>query len=278
MPSAHRLRNAIIPRLYQMAKLEIENSVKNWSVQIAVDTWIDPSRRSVTYASLLRSFSDPALRFNDKGLEIYNTLYDHIYAPSESRDHEYYGIQMLQWAQAISERLYTPVASFICDDDATILKGAKYACSLFISKSDAIAPFIIRCSARPPNLCHDVIAVLVAKQIIQKAGNISGYFRRVGEENCGLPKKMATMTDVRWNSAYDSVITNRYYIEEYSKKKKLPPLISDTIVNNEFWYGIIKFEVIKSICIALDIVQSDSNKFGESIAVIIAIAFAIRQS
>ena len=37
-------------------------------------------------------------------------------------------------------------------------------------------------------------------------------------------------------------------------------------------------EVIKPICIALDIVQSDSIKFGESIRVIIAIAFAIRQS
>ena len=57
-----------------------------------MDTWIDSSRRSVTNASLPRSFSDPALRFDDKGLEICNTLYDHIYAPGESRDHEYYGI------------------------------------------------------------------------------------------------------------------------------------------------------------------------------------------
>ena len=69
IPSAHRLRSIIIPRLYQMAELEIENSVKNWkSAQIAVDTWVDPSRRSVTYASLLRSFSDSVLRFDDEGL------------------------------------------------------------------------------------------------------------------------------------------------------------------------------------------------------------------
>ena len=284
MPTAHRLRNVIIPRLYQMAKLEVENSVKNWkSAQIAVDTWIDPSRRSVTYASLLRSFSDPALRFDEEELEICNTLYDHIYAPSESRDHEYDGIQMLQWAQTISERLNTPVVSFICDGDATILKGARYARSLFSSKSDKISPFIIRCSAHLLNLlCHDVITVLGAKQLIQQASNISGYFRRVGEENGGLPKKMASMTDVRWNSAYDlleSVIINRHHIHEYSKRKKLPSLISDAIVNNEFRYGVLKLlEVIKPICIALDIVQSDSIKFGENIGVIVAIAFAIRQS
>ena len=156
----------------------------------------DPSRRSVTHASLLRSFSDPALRFDD-GLELYNTLYDYIYVPCESRDHEYYGIQMFQWAQTISERLKTPVASFLCDGDA-ILMGARYARSLFSSKFDKIPAFIVRCSAHLLNLlCHDVITVLGAKQIIRQAGNISGYFRRVGEENCGLPKKMASMTDVR---------------------------------------------------------------------------------
>ena len=269
IPSAHRLRSVIIPRLYQMSKLEIENSVKNWkSAQIAVDTWVDPSRRSVTYASVLRSFSDSALRFDDEGLEICNTLYDHIYAPGESRDHEYYGIQMLQWVQTVSERLNTPVTSFICDGDATILKGARYARSLFITKSDKISPFIIRCSAHLLNLlCHDVITILGAKQIIKQAGNISAYFRRVGEENCGLPRKMASMTDVRWNSAYDlldSLIINRHYIEEYSKQKRLPPLICDTIVNDEFWRGVLKLlEVIQPICIALDIVQSDSIKFGE---------------
>ena len=60
IPTTHRLRNVIIPRLYQTAKLEIEISVKSWqSAQISVDTWLDPSRRSVTYASLLRPFSDP---------------------------------------------------------------------------------------------------------------------------------------------------------------------------------------------------------------------------
>ena len=69
--SAHRLRIIIIPRLYQMAKLEIENLVKNWrSAQIAADTWVDPSGRSVTCAPLLRSFSDSALRFDDEGLEL----------------------------------------------------------------------------------------------------------------------------------------------------------------------------------------------------------------
>ncbi|KAI6658160.1 hypothetical protein LOD99_11104 [Oopsacas minuta] len=105
MPTAHKLRIVIIPRLYQMAKLEIENSVKNWkSAQIAVDTWIDPSRRSVTYASLLRSFLILCYTSMRK-LEICNTLYDHIYALGESRDHEYYCIQILQWAQTISERL-----------------------------------------------------------------------------------------------------------------------------------------------------------------------------
>ena len=84
-----------------------------------MDTWVDPSRRSVTYASLLRSFSDSALRFDDEGLEICNTLYDNIYAPGESRDYEYYGIQMLHWVQIVSERLNTPVISFICDGDGT---------------------------------------------------------------------------------------------------------------------------------------------------------------
>ena len=37
-PSTHRFRSVIIPRLYQTAK--------------SVHTWLDPSRRSVTYASL----------------------------------------------------------------------------------------------------------------------------------------------------------------------------------------------------------------------------------
>ena len=76
-----------------MTKLDIQNSVKNWhSAQIVVDTWVDSSRRSVTYASLLRSFSDPVLCFDD-GLELYNTLCFYIYVPSESQDHEYYTIQ-----------------------------------------------------------------------------------------------------------------------------------------------------------------------------------------
>ena len=109
IPTTHRLRNVIIPRLYQTAKSEIEISVKSCqSAQISVDTWLDPSRRSVTYVSLLRPFSDPKLRHDDE-FEIINTLYDHIFAPGEPRDHEYYGIQLLQWAQAISERLKTPV-------------------------------------------------------------------------------------------------------------------------------------------------------------------------
>ena len=48
IPTTHRLHNVIIPRLYQTAKSEIEISVKSWqSAQISVDTWLDPSRRSV---------------------------------------------------------------------------------------------------------------------------------------------------------------------------------------------------------------------------------------
>ena len=120
-----------------------------------------------------------------------------------------------------------------------------------------------------------------AKQIIRQAGNISGYFRRVGKENCGLPKKMASMTDVRWNSAFElleSVIINRYFIEEYSRQKNSPPLISDTIVDIEFWQEVLRLVVIKPICIALDIVQSDSIRFGESIGVIVAFSFAIHHA
>ena len=76
-----------------MAKLQIENSVKNWkSAQIAVDTWVGPSRRSVTYASLLRSFSDPALRFDEEGLEICNTLYDHIFSRSRILRYSYVAV------------------------------------------------------------------------------------------------------------------------------------------------------------------------------------------
>ena len=65
----------IIPRLSQRDKLEIEDSVKSCkSAQIAVATWLDPSRRSVTYASLLRPFSDPVLFHNNEEIEIRNTL------------------------------------------------------------------------------------------------------------------------------------------------------------------------------------------------------------
>ena len=83
LSSAHLLRNVIIPRLYQRAKLEIEDSVKTWkSAQIAVDTWLDPSRRSVTYASLLRPFSDPVLFHINEEIAIRITLYDYVFAPS----------------------------------------------------------------------------------------------------------------------------------------------------------------------------------------------------
>ena len=76
-----------------------------------------------------------------------------------------------------------------------MLKGARYARSLCISKLKQNPPFIVRCSAHLLNLlCHDIITVLGAKVIIKQAGNLSGFFRRAGEENCGLPKKMATMT------------------------------------------------------------------------------------
>ena len=171
-------------------------------------------------------------------IEFRNTLYDYIFAPGEPRDHEYYGIQLLQWTKAISERLQTPVVSFICDGDAALLKGARYARSLCISKLKQNPPFIVRCSAHLLNvLCHDITTVLGAKVIIKQAGNLSGFFRRAGEENCGLPKKMATMTDVRWNSAYellDSVADNRHYIEEYARRKKLTPLITDIILSIEF--------------------------------------------
>ena len=86
------------------------------------------------------------------------------------------------------------------------------------------------------------------------------------------------MTDFRWNLAIElleSVIINSYFFEEYSRKKNLPSLISNTIVNIEFWQGVLRLiEHIKPICIALDIVQSDSIRFGESIGVIVAISFA----
>ena len=89
---------------------------------------------------------------------------------------------------------------------------------------------------------------------------------------------MASMTDFRWNLAIElleSVIINSYFFEEYSRKKNLPSLISNTIVNIEFWQGVLRLiEHIKPICIALDIVQSDSIRFGESIGVIVAISFA----
>ena len=283
LPSSHRVRNVIIPRLYQTAKLEIETSEKSWtSAQIAVDTWLDPSRRSVTYAFLLRSFFDPVLHYQDNGDEIYNTLYDHNFAPGESRDHEYYGIQMHQWAQSIMERLNTPVTSFVCDGDSTILKGARYARSLYQTKHEN-SPFIVRCSAHLLNLlCHDTIKALGAKTIVKQAGNLCGYFRRAGEENCGLARKMARMTDVRWNSVYDlleSVSANQRHITEFSKRKKLPQLIDSIVHDVEFWNGALKLmEVIRPICISLDIVQSDSLKFGETIGVIVSIALVIRQS
>ena len=121
----------IIPRLYQRAKLEIEDSIKTWkSGQIAIDTWLDSSRRSVTYASLLRPFSDPALLHDSEEIEIRNTLYDYIFAPGEPRDHEYYGKQLLQWTKAISERLQTPVVSFICDGCSFVKRGQ--ICSKFM--------------------------------------------------------------------------------------------------------------------------------------------------
>ena len=76
------------------------------------------------------------------------------------------------------------------------------------------SPFIVRCSAHLLNLlCHDIIKALGAKSIVKQAGNLCGYFRRVGEENCGLARKMARMTDVRWNSVYDlleSVSANQH--------------------------------------------------------------------
>ena len=91
IPTTHRLRNVIIPRLYQTAKSEIEISVKSWqSAQNSVDTWLDLLRRSVTYASLLCPFCDPKFHHDDE-FEIINTLYDHIFAPGEPRDHEYIG-------------------------------------------------------------------------------------------------------------------------------------------------------------------------------------------
>ena len=132
------------------------------------------------------------------------------------------------------------LVSFVMD--AALLKGARYARSLCISKLKQNPPFIVRCSAHLLNvLCHDITTVLGAKVIIKQAGNLSGFFRRAGEENCGLPKKMATMTDVRWNSAYellDSVAANRHYIEEYARRKKLTPLITDIILSIEFWTGL----------------------------------------
>ena len=68
-------------------------------------------------------------------------------------------------------------------------------------------------------------------------------------------------------------------MKNIQNKRGLPPLICDTIVNDEFWRGVLKLlEVIQPICIALDIVLSDSIKFGESIGVIVAIAYAFRQS
>ncbi|KAI6659663.1 hypothetical protein LOD99_14586 [Oopsacas minuta] len=280
LPSTHRLRSVIIPRLYQRAKLEIEDSIITWkSAQIAVDTWLDPSRRSVTYASLLRPLFDPALLHDSEEIEIRNTLYDYMFAPGEPRDHEYYGIQLLQWTKAVSERLKTPVVSFICDGDAALLKGARYARSLCNSKLKQGPPFIVRCFAHLLNLlCHDIINVLGAKVIIKHAGNLSGFFRRGGEENCSLPRKIATMTDVRWNSAYellDSVAANRHYIEESSRRKKLAPLISDIILSTEFWYGVRKLlEVIRPVCIALNIMQTDSIKFGENIGIIVGISLA----
>ena len=122
--------------------------------------------------------------------------------------------------KAISERLKTSVVSWICDESS----------------------IYCHCSAHLLNLlCHDIIIVLGAKVIIKHAGNLSGFFRRAGEENCGLSRKMATMTDVKWNLAYellDSVAANRHYIEEYSRRKKIAPLISDIILSIEFWYGV----------------------------------------
>ena len=56
-------------------------------------------------------------------------------------------------------------------------------------------------------------------------------------------------------------------------------MISDTIVDIEFWQGVLRLvEVIKPICIALDIVQSDSIRFGESIEVIVALSFEIHHA
>ena len=93
---------------------------------------------------------------------------------------------------------------------------------------------------------------------------------------------MARMTDVRWNSALDlldSVTANRYHITEYSKKKKLPQSVECILQDVEFWNGALKLmSVIRPVCIALDIVQSDSIKFGETIGVIVSIVLAIRNS
>ena len=44
---------------------------------------------------------------------------------------------------------------------------------------------------------HDIMTVLDAKMIIKQASNLIGFVRRAGEENCGLLRKMGTMTDVR---------------------------------------------------------------------------------
>ena len=76
---------------------------------------------------------------------------------------------------------------------------------------------------------------LGAKTTVKEAASLCGYFRRAGEDNCGLPRKMARMTDVRWNSALDlldSVTANRYHITEYSKKKKLPQSV---VHNTRCW-------------------------------------------
>ena len=222
------------------------------------------------------------LHYQNNDQEIYNTLYDHNFAPGETRDHEYYGIQMVQWAFSIRERLDTPVTSFVCDGDSTILKGARYARSLYQSKYEN-PPFVVRCSAHLLNLlCHDIIKALGAKTTVKEAGSLCGYFRRAGEDNCGLPRKMARMTDVRWNSALDlldSVTANRNHITEYSKKKKLPQSVECIIQDVEFWNGVLKLmSVIRPVCIALDIVQSDSIKFGETIGIIVSIVLAIRHS
>ena len=61
--------------------------------------------------------------------------------------------------------------------------------------------------------------------------------------------------------------------------KKIPLLIAEIIQNTEFWRWVSKLlEVIRPVSIALDILQSDSIKFGENIGIMVAISLSIRRS